>query len=108
MSSVNGNAMQYSAFQSSPELFPPVGSVYCAAPNTAASVNTRRYREPSMSFSQCHSEQTASGQVSEADSGIDRSESGRSRGDSRLQRAELREGQSSVMNSTSPNFDTVN
>ena len=53
VSSVNGNAMQYSEFQSGPELFPPVGSVYCAAPNTAASVNTHMYRESAMSFSQC-------------------------------------------------------
>ena len=77
MNSVCGNAMQCSS-----ELFPPAGSVYYGtAPDTVAPVNTRMFREPAMSFS--HSEQTVSEQVSEADSGIEKSDSGRSRGNSR-------------------------
>jgi len=99
MSSVYGNAMQCS-----PELFPPVGSVYYAAPNMAAPVNTRMFREPAMSFS--HSEQTVSEQVSEADSGIEKSESGRFRGNSRSQREELGDRQSSMSRSALRSAET--
>ena len=102
MSSVNGNAMQYSTFQCSPELFPPVGSVYYTAPNTAAPVNTHMFREPATS------EQTVSEQVSEADSGIERSECGRSLSNSRSQREELRDGQSTMSRSALRSAETGN
>ena len=95
MSSVYGNAIQCS-----PELFTPAESAYYTAPNTCPRVQPLNWStEATPGNSQSPNGLSLSQDGTEADSGIERSGSGRSLSNSRSQREELGNGQSTMSRS---------
>ena len=103
MSSVHGNAMQYS-----PELFTPVESAYYTAPNTCMHVrqpNWSTEATPGNSQSQNGLSLSQERKESASDSGMG---SGNPSGNSRSQREQLRGGQAATSSPTPRSAETGN